>query len=77
MARAWVPKPGGGCVRRFWDMRFYFYDVRKHMVSQLAGELGVNVLQTDTDVAWFANPYGVLKTGAYSRAHFGALSSDG
>ena len=43
-------------MKRFWDMRFYFYDVRKHIVAQLAGELGVNVLQTDTDAAWFANP---------------------
>ena len=50
-------------------MRFYFYDVRKHLVSQLAGELGVNVLQTDTDVAWFANPYGVLKTGQFASGH--------
>ena len=57
------PQNNGGCVKRFWDMRFYFYDVRKHIVAQLAGGLGVNVLQTDTDVAWFANPYGALKTG--------------
>ena len=63
------PENGGGCVRRFWDMRFYFYDVRKHMVSQLAGELGVNVLQTDTDVAWFSNPYGALKSGESGKAN--------
>ena len=63
------PENDGGCVRRFWDMRFYFYDVRKHMVSQLAGVLGVNVLQTDTDVAWFSNPYGTLKTGDNGRAN--------
>ena len=63
------PQNGGGCVRRFWDMRFYFYDVRKHLVSQLAGELGVNVLQTDTDVAWFDNPYGELKSGQNARAN--------
>lgn len=63
------PDNGGGCVKRFWDMRFYFYDVRKHMVSMLAGELGMNVLQTDTDVAWFHNPYGVLKSGENGHAN--------
>ena len=66
------PQNGGGCVKRFWDMRFYFYDVRKHMVSMLAGELGLNVLQTDTDVAWFHNPYGVLKSGENGRANIHA-----
>ena len=63
------PDNAGGCVKRFWDMRFYFYDVRKHIVAQLAGELGFNVLQTDSDVAWFANPYPMLKTGAYATAN--------
>jgi hypothetical protein len=43
--------------------RFYFYNVRKHVLSRLAGELGYNVLQTDTDVAWFANPFPALKAG--------------
>eukprot|EP00966_Prymnesium_polylepis_P280861 6489590-Prymnesium_polylepis.1 len=42
-------------------MRFYFYDVRKHYVARLAADLGYNVLQTDTDVVWFANPYPALK----------------
>ena len=50
-------------VRKWWDMRFYFYNVRKHILSRLAGELGYNVMQTDTDVAWFANPYPALKHG--------------
>ena len=50
-------------VKKWWDMRFYFYNVRKHMLSRLAGELGYNVIQTDTDVAWFANPYPALKAG--------------
>ena len=50
-------------VRKWWDMRFYFYNVRKHLLSRLAGELGYNVMQTDTDVAWFANPYPALKLG--------------
>jgi hypothetical protein len=63
------PQNDGGCVKRFWDMRFYFYDVRKHLVSVLAGEMGFNVLQTDTDVAWFNNPYGVLKSGENARAN--------
>lgn len=66
------PQNGGGCVKRFWDMRFYFYDVRKHLVSVIAGELGVNVLQTDSDVAWFANPYGVLKSNVNARANLHA-----
>ena len=50
-------------VKKWWDMRFYFYNVRKHLLSRLAGELGYNVMQTDTDVAWFANPYPALKEG--------------
>ena len=56
-------------VRKWWDMRFYFYNVRKHVLSRLAGELGYNVLQTDTDVAWFANPFPALKAGALARHH--------
>ena len=43
--------------------------MRKHIVSTLAGELGVNVLQTDTDVAWFANPYPALKLGQLAAHH--------
>jgi hypothetical protein len=80
------PRVDGECVKRFWDMRFYFYDVRKHLVAQLAGELGVNVLQTDTDVAWFGNPcawprplLGACADGRFSRtstrASFASLSS--
>ena len=56
-------------VKKWWDMRFYFYNIRKHMLSRLAGELGYNVLQTDTDVAWFANPYPALKAGALATHH--------
>lgn len=63
------PVNGGGCVKRFWDMRFYFYDVRKHLVAQLAVDIGVNILQTDTDVAWFSNPYPTLKSGHNARAN--------
>ena len=55
------PTHGSVLVKKWWDMRFYFYNVRKHMLSRLAGDLGYNVLQTDTDVAWFANPYPALK----------------
>ena len=53
-------------VRKWWDMRFYFYNVRKHILSRLAGELGYNVMQTDTDVAWFANPYPALKARTHT-----------
>ncbi len=62
------PQNGGGCVKRFWDMRFYFYDVRKHLLMLLAVEHGLNVLQSDTDVSWFANPYPRLKAGENARA---------
>ena len=55
------PRHAGVCVARYWDMRFYFYDIRKHLVARLAADLGYNVLQTDTDVVWFANPYPILK----------------
>jgi hypothetical protein len=41
-------------------MRFYFYHVRKRLVLRLAVEHSLNVLQTDTDVAWFSNPYPIL-----------------
>ena len=58
------PQHDSVLVKKWWDMRFYFYNVRKHMLSRLAGELGYNVLQTDTDVAWFANPFPALKAGA-------------
>lgn len=44
----------------YWDKRFYFYNVRKALVANLVSELGYNVLQTDTDVAWLADPYPFL-----------------
>ena len=49
-------------------MRFYFYHIRKHLVHRLAVEHGINVLQTDADVAWFDNPYPKLKSH-YRHAH--------
>lgn len=58
------PQHDSVLVQKWWDMRFYFYNLRKHMLSRLSGELGYNVIQTDTDVAWFANPYPALKAGA-------------
>ena len=57
------PQHDSVLVKKWWDMRFYFYNVRKSMLSRLAGELGYSVIQTDTDVAWFANPYPSLKAG--------------
>ncbi len=63
------PNHTGVCVRKYWDMRFYFYDIRKDLVARLAVEEGVNVLQTDTDVAWFANPYPMLKRGGLGEAN--------
>ena len=57
------PVNDGGCTKKYWDMRFYFYDIRKDIVARLAVDLGINVLQTDTDVAWFENPYPLLKMG--------------
>ena len=56
------PEHGGLCVEKHWSFAFYFYDVRKHYAARLAIELRVNVLQTDTDVVWLANPYPALKT---------------
>ena len=61
------PTHGSVLVQKWWDMRFYFYNVRKHVLSRLTSELGYNVLQTDTDAAWFANPYPALKAGALSQ----------
>ncbi|KAL1498475.1 hypothetical protein AB1Y20_013800 [Prymnesium parvum] len=55
------PKNGGLCVQLYWGYAFYFYDLRKHYIARLAVELGLNVLQTDTDVVWLANPYPALK----------------
>ena len=45
-----------------WGFAFYFYDLRKHYAARLAVELRINVLQTDTDVVWLANPYPAFKT---------------
>ena len=45
-----------------WSFAFYFYDLRKHYAARLAIELNINVLQTDTDVVWLANPYPAFKT---------------
>ena len=50
------------CVKKYWDKRFYFYNIRKHYLMRLTSELGLNVLQTDTDVVWLANPYPAFKT---------------
>ena len=58
------PAHGSVCVEKYWDKRFYFYNLRKTYLMRLTAELGLNVLQTDTDVAWFADPYPALKNGA-------------
>ena len=63
------PNHTGICVKKYFDMRFYFYDIRKEMVARLAVDEGMNVLQTDTDVAWFSNPYPQLKGGSLARAN--------
>ena len=39
------PRNGGICNKLFWDMRFYFYHVRKDIVARCAVDLGLNVLQ--------------------------------
>lgn len=54
------PNPGLA-VQLYWGFAFYFYDIRKHYLARMAIELGVNVLQTDTDAVWLANPYPALK----------------
>ena len=56
------PKNGGLCAEKYWGFAFYFYDLRKHYAARLAVELRINVLQTDTDVVWLANPYPAFKT---------------
>ena len=56
------PKHGGLCVQLYWGYAFYFYDLRKHYTTRITSELGINVLHTDTDVVWLANPYPALKT---------------
>ena len=58
------PANGGLCVQLYWSYAFYFYDLRKHYAARMTIDLGLNVLQTDTDVAWFADPYPALKNGA-------------
>ena len=55
------PKNGGLCVQLYWGYAFYFYDLRKHYTSRMTSEFGINVLHTDTDVVWLANPYPALK----------------
>ena len=55
------PKVGGLCVQLYWGYAFYFYDLRKHYLARMAIEMSINVLQTDTDVVWLANPYPALK----------------
>ena len=55
------PRVGGLCVQLYWGYAFYFYDLRKHYTARMAIEMGINVLQTDTDVVWLANPYPALK----------------
>jgi hypothetical protein len=60
------PAASSECTRLYWDARFYFYDVRKALVARLVSELGYSVLQTDTDVAWLANPYPFLRVLADS-----------
>eukprot|EP00965_Chrysotila_dentata_P252089 6210481-Pleurochrysis_carterae.AAC.1 len=42
--------------------------------ARLAVEFGVNVLQTDTDVVWLANPYPALKVRATSGRAFQRLA---
>jgi len=55
------PPNAGIAVELYWSYAFYFYDIRKHYLAELTIELGVNVLQTDTDTMWLANPYPTLK----------------
>ncbi|KOO25999.1 hypothetical protein Ctob_012854 [Chrysochromulina tobinii] len=55
------PRDAGLCVQLYWGFAFYFYDLRKHYLARMAVELGINVLQTDTDVVWLGNPYPALK----------------
>ena len=67
------PKNGGLCVQLYWGYAFYFYDLRKHYAARMTIELGINVLQTDTDVVWLANPYPALKT-VYGSVQIVAMS---
>ena len=53
---------GEWAAAQHWGFAFYFYDLRKHYAARLAVELRINVLQTDTDVVWLANPYPAFKT---------------
>ena len=55
------PAHGSVCVEKYWDKRFYFYNLRKTYLMRLTAELGLNVLQTDTDAVWLASPYPALK----------------
>jgi hypothetical protein len=66
------PPNAGLAVQRFWGFAFYFYNLRKHYLAKMAIELGLNVLQTDTDAAWLANPYPALK-GVYRQQQIVAM----
>ena len=55
------PQHDGICVGKHWSFAFYFYDLRKHYAARMTIDLGLNVLQTDTDAVWLASPYPALK----------------
>jgi hypothetical protein len=59
------PPNAGLAVQLYWGFAFYFYDIRKHYLARMTIELWINVLQTDTDAVWLANPYPALK-GIYA-----------
>ena len=48
------PQHDGICVGKHWSFAFYFYDLRKHYAARMTIDLGLNVLQTDTDAVWLA-----------------------
>ena len=54
------PHNGGICNKLYWDMRFYFYHVRKDIVTRCAVDLGLNVLQARP-------PLSPLWSGCYGR----------
>ena len=35
------PAHGSVCVKKYWDKRFYFYNLRKHYLMRLTSELGL------------------------------------
>ena len=59
--KASKPQHDGICVGKHWSFAFYFYDLRKHYAARMTIDLGLNVLQTDTDAVWLASPYPALK----------------